>query len=43
MSTTIKECPICENEEIKETDNYCKICGYKLKNNENESEDNKNE
>lgn len=24
-------CPRCENEEIKPTDNYCKICGLKLK------------
>ncbi len=24
-------CPICENEEIRPEDNYCKICGHKLK------------
>ena len=24
------KCPICENEEINQEDNYCKICGYKF-------------
>lgn len=27
-----KECPICDNEEIEESHNYCSICGYVLKN-----------
>lgn len=34
----LKECPICENEEITENDNYCMICGYKLKDNKEEKE-----
>jgi len=29
-STTRKYCPRCKNEEIRLTDNYCKICGLKL-------------
>ncbi|MCI9247471.1 MAG: hypothetical protein HFJ30_10335 [Clostridia bacterium] len=24
------KCPICENEEINQEDNYCKICGHKF-------------
>lgn len=27
---TNSKCPICENEEINQEDNYCKICGYKF-------------
>lgn len=23
-------CPVCKNEEIKSTDNYCMICGRKI-------------
>lgn len=30
-----KTCPICGNEEIQEKDNYCFICGKKLKENPN--------
>lgn len=26
------ECPVCENGDIQETDNYCKICGLSLNN-----------
>lgn len=25
------ECPRCKNEEIQEDQNYCQICGFKLK------------
>ncbi len=25
------KCPICENEKLKGTENYCPICGLKLK------------
>ena len=27
----LKQCPRCCNEEISKNDNYCKICGLKLK------------
>lgn len=27
-----KMCPVCENIEINPNDNFCKICGHKLKN-----------
>lgn len=27
----MEKCSICENEEINKQDNFCKICGHKLK------------
>ncbi len=32
------QCPRCENEEIEDTDNFCKICGLPINREENEDE-----
>lgn len=32
------QCPRCENEEIENTDNFCKICGLPITREENEDE-----
>lgn len=32
------QCPRCQNEEIEDTDNFCKICGLPINREENEDE-----